>query len=143
MKRPYPLRHPITTALISMFVATLSSGCAKQEFKTALVSGQCTCKGEPMTAGLLILAPVDESGSDKPTTNLGKPAQALIQSDGSFTMSTYGKDDGAVVGKHRVVLNLAVLDEDDPKQPCLKVAKDLIVEVEPGGNDLEIDLAGK
>ncbi len=96
-----------------------------------------------MTAGLLILAPVDESGSDKPTTNLGKPAQALIQSDGSFTMSTYGKDDGAVVGKHRVVLNLAVLDEDDPKQPCLKVAKDLIVEVEPGENDLEIDLAGK
>ena len=96
-----------------------------------------------MTAGLLILSPIEEAPGDKPTTNLGKPAQALIQSDGSFTMSTYGTNDGAVVGKHRVVLNLAVLDEDDPKQPCQKVSPNLTVEIEPGDNELEIDLAGQ
>lgn len=94
-----------------------------------------------MTAGLLILAPVGEGPDAAKTLNLGKPAQAIIQPDGSFTMGTYGDKDGAVIGKHKVVLNLAVLTKRDPKQPCQKVAPNLTLEVKPGSNQYTIDLA--
>lgn len=94
-----------------------------------------------MSAGLLILNPVRDPEAHGQKMNIGKPAQALIQPDGTFTMSTYGNNDGAVVGKHTVYLNLAVLEDDDPKQPCKQAVKGLIVEVEPGKNHLEIDLA--
>lgn len=92
-----------------------------------------------MSAGLLIFSP--QRDSDNMKMNLGKPAQAIIQSDGSFTMATYGSNDGAVIGKHRVELNLAVLEDDDPEQPCKYAIPGLIVEVLPGENYLEIDLA--
>ncbi len=95
-----------------------------------------------MSAGLIILNPVRDPDADQKALNIGKPAHASIQPDGSFTLSTYGTNDGAVIGKHRVVLNLAELDDDDPEQPCKAAAKDLIVEVAPGQNQLEIDLAG-
>ncbi|MBL8849341.1 MAG: hypothetical protein JNG89_06640 [Planctomycetaceae bacterium] len=116
------------------------TGCSKPAFETATVTGTCTCKGEPMTGGLLIFSPQRTSISST-GNNLGKPSHALIQPDGTFTMSTYGDEDGAVVGKHRVELNLAVLEDGDPEQPCEYAAKDLYVEVRPGENHLEIELA--
>jgi hypothetical protein len=96
-----------------------------------------------MTGGLLILSPIEKSVGATPTLNLGKPAQGLIQPDGTFTMSTYGTDDGAVIGPHKVVLNLAVLEDENNPQPCTKAPKDLVVEVVEGENFLEIDLGKK
>lgn len=135
--RSFPFRF----GFVCLFCSVTVVGCSRQEFKTASVSGTCKCNGVPMTAGLLILSPVQEKGSDeKKKTNIGKPARALIQPDGSFSMSTYGRNDGAVIGKHRVVLNLAELDEDDPVQPCTEVPEGLMVDVQPGSNTFEIDL---
>ena len=94
-----------------------------------------------MTAGLLIFSPQRDPSSSR-KGNLGKPSQAIIQPDGSFTMSTYGTEDGAVLGKHRIELNLAVLEPGDPQQPCKFATPNLFVEVKPGKNHLEIDLAG-
>lgn len=118
------------------------AGCSQPEFETAYVTGTCKCKGVPMTGGLLIFSPQRDPQKSGTGMNLGKPSQAIIQPDGSFTMSTYGDEDGAVIGKHRVELNLAVLEDGDPEQPCRYAAKDLFVEVKPGENHLEIDLAG-
>lgn len=128
--------------LVALAAAPLA-GCGKQEFPTAQVSGVCTCNGEPMSAGLLIFSPQRDPDADSKQMNLGKPAQAIIQSDGSFVMATYESNDGAVIGKHRVELNLAVLEDDDPEQPCKYAIPGLIVEVTPGENHLEIDLANK
>jgi len=36
------------------------------------------------------------------TPQQGRSARGTIQSDGSFTLSTYGKSDGAIVGMHKV-----------------------------------------
>ncbi len=138
----FPEMRAIAGSLLSV-VILLSVGCRKQEFKTAPVSGICKCNGVPMTAGLLILSPVQDESSGTKKLNIGKPARAQIQPDGSFKMSTFRTNDGAVIGTHRVVLNLAELDEKDPVQPCTKVAKGLTVTVKPGRNELEIDLAGK
>jgi hypothetical protein len=33
----------------------------------------------------------------------GKPAIGRLEEDGTFVMSTYSVDDGAIVGKHRVI----------------------------------------
>lgn len=123
-----------------VFVAAVASGCGKQEFVVAPAKGVCNCDGEPMTAGLLILNPIRDPEINGSNAQIGKPATGLIQPDGSFVMSTYGQEDGAVIGKHSVYLNLAVLEEDDPEQPCKQAAKDIIVEISPGGNLLEIDL---
>ena len=132
---------PVFAGLCVPLCLVLISGCSKSKFKTAQVSGVCKCNGVPMSAGLLILAPIQEKEQGARDLNIGKPARAIIQPDGSFTMSTYGKNDGAVIGKHRVVLNLAELDEKDPKQPCTRVAKGLTVEVVSGKNQIELDLA--
>ncbi|MFN8707948.1 MAG: hypothetical protein ACK50J_14825 [Planctomyces sp.] len=141
-----PSGAPLPQSVFLCF-AILFTGCGRTEFSLSPVSGTCTCNGEPMTGGLLILAPIRDPNSDSKSANIGKPAQALIQEDGTFTMSTYGEADGAVVGKHKVILNLAVLEEDEDgkkkKQPCKKAAEGLIVEVLPDtNNDLKIDLAG-
>lgn len=142
MRSPLPGFRMITLAC-GLLGAMIFGGCGQQQFKIAPVSGVCTCQGEPMSAGLLILHPVRDPAADSKSPNLGKPAHAAIQPDGSFAMSTYATNDGAVIGKHRVVLNLAELDDDDPQQPCNDAAKDLMVEVSPGQNQLEIDLAGE
>lgn len=140
------MTHPCTVnyaagwsfAIVGAF---LQVGCSQPPFETATVTGVCKCKGVPMSGGLLIFSPQRDPQTST-GNQLGKPSQAIIQQDGSFTMSTYGDEDGAVIGRHRVELNLAVLEEGDPKQPCQYAAKDLYVEVTPGENHLEIDLAG-
>lgn len=126
---------------LASLLAAVGSGCGKQEFQVAPTTGVCNCNGEPMTAGLLILNPVRDPEVNGTKMEIGKPATGLIQSDGSFVMSTYGKEDGAVIGKHSVYLNLAVLEDDDPEQPCRKAANGIVVEIAPGNNVLEIDLA--
>lgn len=104
-------------------------------------SGSCTCNGEPMTAGLLVFTPIRDPEAHGKKLELGKPAHGMIQRDGSFTLSTFGKEDGAVIGKHRVVLNLGVLEDGDPQQPCKTARQDLVVEIAPGDNKLAIELA--
>jgi hypothetical protein len=126
--------------LVSL-LAVVGSGCGKQTFQVAPTTGVCNCDGEPMSAGLIILNPIRDPEVNGTKAQIGKPAVGVIQPDGTFVMSTYGKEDGAVIGKHSVYLNLASLEEDDPEQPCRKAAKGIVVEIGPGDNLLDIDLA--
>jgi hypothetical protein len=51
-----------------------------------------------------MFAPVENADNANP----GKPAFGLLRDDGSYTLTTYEADDGAVVGEHWVTLvNLA------------------------------------
>jgi hypothetical protein len=56
-----------------------------------------TVNGEPVTGGDLVFAPVGK----------GKNAAGTVGSDGSFTLTTYIKDDGAIIGKHKVTFTPA------------------------------------
>jgi len=119
-------------------------GCGGPSYEMTTVDGICKCDGEPMSTGIIVLTPVPEPGSKN--TEPGKPAAAEIQPDGRFTLSTYGDKDGAVVGKHQVHLRPG--DDDDEeggkKKPvCTKAPEDLIVEVKPGKNNLNIELSSK
>ncbi|MBX9681226.1 MAG: hypothetical protein K2X38_20920 [Gemmataceae bacterium] len=76
--------------LFSLLSIGILAGCGGET--TAEVKGVVVHKGTPITGGTLIFSPVQS----------GKPATAEVQSDGTYTLSTFGKNDGAVLGKHKV-----------------------------------------
>ena len=83
-------------------------GSGIEEMKVAYVSGKVTMNGEPVTSGRIMFYPTVEEGSK--SGKAGKPAQGTVSSDGSFELSTYGSNDGAVVGTHQVT----VMEEATP-----------------------------
>lgn len=101
-----------THALANLFSAIsiagvlIIAGCSKPPYDVAPVRGKVTIDGKPLARGKIIFAPVAKGGS----INAGKPATAMLQADGSFALSTYGHEDGAVVGEHYVT----VVEDDDP-----------------------------
>src|SRR5690606_587041 len=92
-------RRTALTAIGALLVSL--AGCDGGEFSTAPVSGKVVMNGQPVTEGNITFSPIAEGNSELS----GKPASGDIGSDGTFTLSTYGENDGAVVGKHRVIFS--------------------------------------
>lgn len=82
--------------------------------QVAPVSGTVTYDGEPLRFGVVMFQP-----------SQGQLAQADIESDGSFTLSTFKPGDGAIVGEHRVSVscyeghNPEVREKQPPEQLSL------------------------
>lgn len=77
--------------------------------ETAVVQGTIQFRGAPLPEGIVRFHP-DESA--------GNPASGMIQPDGSFELSTYNRHDGAVVGAHKVTVEIALrLDGSTPDPP--------------------------
>jgi len=72
-------------------VVLVLSGCRGDHLPTVPVEGKVCCQGKPLEFGSVLFQP-----------DRGPPARGLIARDGTFRLSTYGGDDGAVVGLHRV-----------------------------------------
>jgi hypothetical protein len=70
----------------------------------------------------------------------------MLKDDGTFVLTTYSKDDGAVIGTHEVTFvpfSVGAKDYDDKPAPspyagCLPKTKE--VEVKAGKNHIEIEL---
>lgn len=92
------LRH----CLIAICLCTVPAmvGCGSSEFETASVTGTVTSGGQPVDAGTIVFTPVASGDNNL----VGKPATGYIRSGGFFTLSTYGNEDGAVVGTHKVTV---------------------------------------
>jgi hypothetical protein len=86
----------VRIGLLTLVVVVLA-GCNRPPYELATVHGKVTIDGEPMKKGKVMFAPVAREG-----LNSGRPAFGVIKQDGSFVLSTYGEDDGAVVGNHWV-----------------------------------------
>jgi len=121
----------LTVAFICLGLAALS-GCGGPPLPVARVSGKVTCKGQPVSGGSITFSPVGDGKSN----NSGKAATGKLNDNGEFTLSTYGTNDGAVVGKHRVALSI-----DDPTK-VLKCSTptDWTVEVSSSGNQFNFEL---
>jgi hypothetical protein len=95
---------------------------------TLPVKGTVTYRGKRLARGTIKFEP----------EGLGREAYGTIKSDGTFVLTTYKADDGAVPGSHRV----AVLEAD--KGVPLKYASyggsQLQVEVTPGKTEYPIEL---
>lgn len=72
-------------------VAMVCGGGCKRNPRVVPVRGKVLYNGQPLPYGSVMFQP------DK-----GQPAMADIATDGTFVLSSYGPNDGAVPGKHSV-----------------------------------------
>jgi hypothetical protein len=71
----------------------LAFGCGPKLPQTSPVSGKVTVAGQPVTTGRIMFQPEN-----------GRPAIGAIEPDGTYRLTTFQRDDGAVSGKHRVTI---------------------------------------
>ena len=145
--------------LLGLLCVVYCAGCDGGDFVVRPAKGVVTCDGVPVSGGSISFTPQ----GDSETLETGKPASATIRDDGTFTLSTYGRFDGAIVGKHSVTYlggdeedneesegtSDEALESRQPKKaaaarakPTCTQTKEIIVEVTRSGeNDFQIELA--
>ena len=77
--------------LVMSLIAAMLTGCGDGRPRRVPVSGQVLIDGKPLTYGFVRFA-----------TDTARPATGQIDSDGRFTLSTFGDEDGAVMGEQKV-----------------------------------------
>lgn len=84
-----PMNSAVVLAVAAMFVC----GCGAASSETAPVRGKVTYKGKPVPNGTITFVPA-----------VGPAATGELQQDGSYELTTYRDGDGAVPGKHKVIV---------------------------------------
>ena len=82
---------------------SLLSGCGPTGPEMGQVTGSITFDGNVVPAGNVQFWP--ESG---------RPARGSIAEDGTYSLTTFGKDDGAIVGSHRVTIQATQVSDQGP-----------------------------
>lgn len=124
--------RPFASIVALAVLATAGCGGAddgQYSTTTVPVRGTVTYQGRPLTGGTVLFEP----------EGLGREAHGPIQPDGTFELSSYTQNDGAVVGSHRV----AITDIADPSFPVKyrnSGSSGLTVEVVEGQTDYPITL---
>jgi hypothetical protein len=113
---------------IALLVLTSIAGCGKKG-NVAPVHGKVLLDGQPLTKGTVGTLPA-----------AGRGANAVIQSDGSFSLRTFGKDDGASIGPHKVCV--AAWEGTGGKGPEAAYGKALVPQryMNPETSGLTIDV---
>jgi hypothetical protein len=81
-------------AALALLAALAAGGCGG---KTAKVQGVVTLDGKPLPGATVTFIP---AGS-------GRPAGGRSESDGSFRLTTFRPEDGALPGEYKVIVTLA------------------------------------
>lgn len=92
-------RH-LRFSLVGLVLALPATGCGKPKPPTAPVTGRVLLDGKPVAGAAVMFEPVDG----------GVPARGSTAADGGFKLSTFGRDDGALVGRHRVSVSKFVTE---------------------------------
>lgn len=90
--QPARLAARIVGACLALGVIVCGTGCGG-DAKLRSVHGVVTLDGQPLSTGTVRFVPA-----------AGRAASGKIRSDGTFTLGTYGKSDGALIGTHQVVV---------------------------------------
>lgn len=117
----FPARPQSARLLILGLAASLAAGCgAKRDPKlpaTVPVSGKVSLKGSPLEIGTITFHPEADTK--------GNPADGRLLAGGEFALSTYQSGDGAVLGKHKVTIQIPPrLDGEPPRPASLVVPKE-------------------
>jgi hypothetical protein len=133
----------------AVLLAAVSAGCGSQS-DMAPVDGVVRLDGAPLTKGIVTFVP-----------DAGRSASGPIGSDGTFQLSTLGKSDGALVGKHRITItatnvptgppnfdldrpNASPVQGGVPARYASAEASELTFEVKAGeSNHAELELTSK
>jgi hypothetical protein len=134
------LAKNLAIPLIGM--SALLIGCSGGDFPTARTTGRVVCEGQPVPHVMVFFEPMQSGKS----ALVGKQGFARAEADGTFSLSTYGENDGAVIGHHRVRVGPPRGDEF-PNFKCacyLNPEVDIMeVDVKKGKNEFEIVLKKK
>lgn len=85
---------PLLTLGLAVWLGCGTGG----EFPTAATTGRVLCEGQPVPSVLVFFEPLQSGKS----ALVGKQGIGYADADGKFVVSTYGENDGAVIGRHRV-----------------------------------------
>ncbi len=77
---------------VLLILIVILPGCGQNE-KLGGVYGTVRLDGKPLAKGTVRFTPA-----------AGRAATGNIQSDGTYTLGTYGESDGALLGKHQVAV---------------------------------------
>lgn len=134
---------------VCVLFSILIAGCGggSDQKPTANVKGKITFNGQPVAGGNITFSPV-AVGKDP-----GKPGSGTVGVDGSYTLTTYKQNDGAVVGKHRVTFIPPVTAKEPDAGHSEATAAPAVVspfaglvpkteevEVKAGDNSIDIEL---
>jgi hypothetical protein len=97
------MRHRL---ICGVFVV-LALGCGGT--KHAPVSGKVTLNGQPLANVFVSFQPIAKEGS----TEAGPGSSGTTDAQGRFTLKMATGENGAVVGKHRVIISQVVNKTDD------------------------------
>lgn len=86
------LDPPVLVVFFTVALASLP-GCGPRYPATVSVCGRVTWQGEPVPEGRIAFWPAD-----------GRPALGEIEPDGSYTLTSFHRGDGAVVGLYQVTI---------------------------------------
>jgi hypothetical protein len=131
---------------LSMCIVTLVSpaclllGCGKTDrLETAVVVGKVTLDGKPLKSGSVMFVP-----------ERGHSASGTIRPDGSFSLSTYGDNDGAIIGVNQVTVTAWDGDSmEGARRPLVPIkymspgAFGMTREVKTGRNEVMLELSNK
>ena len=87
--------YPIAITIIFSLMVLLT-GCGGSDIQP--IHGKITLNGNPIGPGDILFIPDSSKGTK------GKGATGSFEADGVYTLTTYNKGDGALVGHHRVVI---------------------------------------
>jgi hypothetical protein len=105
------------------------AGCGPKTPTVVPVRGKVTLNGQPLTTGNVLTLPPSGHGANGP-----------ISKDGSFELRTFGKNDGALVGPHKVaVVAYAPTGKSGPEAGIGKVlTPDRYINPETSGLSIEV-----
>ena len=91
---------PCATLAVWLGLAVVITGCKQSPYELVPVCGTISIDGQPLSAGRVMFAPIARGDG----LDAGKPAFGNLQPDGSFVLSTYQDNDGAIAGDHWVTI---------------------------------------
>jgi hypothetical protein len=128
--------HNLTLARFRPIVFWLTVtvlGCGPSGPETAEVTGLVTFNGQPLPDAAVVFTPDN-----------GRLASGVTDSEGRFELSTFGENDGALIGKHIVTItaNASYIPTmwPDPPAPPPKGPKIPARYGSPGQSGLEADV---
>lgn len=92
------MKRSAVFGLVCLLAVALLSGCGDGRPRRVPVSGRVTIDGKPIPCGTIRFIPKD-----------ARPAMGQIGQDGRYSMSTFEKGDGVVVGPCTVTVNATEL----------------------------------
>jgi hypothetical protein len=126
--------RPAWIAIGLAWLMLLGAGCGGDPniLPTARVSGTLAYEGKPVANGAIHFHP-----------QKGQTANGIVK-DGKFTLTTYSDGDGAIVGKHRIAVDVV---EEVPTKDGDTTTKSLVpkkfTSPDSSGIELEIPASGR